>query len=357
MVKNKGFTLIELLAVIVILAIIALIAVPIVLNIIDDTREESNKRSVEMYGKAIQNSIARHQLNGGDSVSGKFTSNGKTITNGIITLDIDYDNAEVICSTIEIFGNGNIYLDNCKVNNQNVDYVYGADKYETETLSKTLIFNPIQSKTLKNYRIYGNSEGLGEVSDNGYIIPVEVKGKNLFNSAIISDGIIAGSISPSYKRFDMRLNSGTYTITFSKEIYKQSSNITTFASGAQDFTTNTFVITETKDISFQFRGSNKYGEDKQTSEFYNSLKIQIEEGNISTEYEPYVEPVKFNIVLTNPLMEDEYIDFETQKVMKSDGTVKENITLPSITTLSVPTTIIEVGTTRVPSKIEAIILK
>ena len=39
--KKKGFTLIELLAVIVILAIIALIATPIILNIISDSKEES----------------------------------------------------------------------------------------------------------------------------------------------------------------------------------------------------------------------------------------------------------------------------------------------------------------------------
>ena len=42
---KKGFTLIELLAVIVILAIIALIATPIVLNIINDAKEESELRS------------------------------------------------------------------------------------------------------------------------------------------------------------------------------------------------------------------------------------------------------------------------------------------------------------------------
>ena len=43
--NSKGFTLIELLAVIVILAIIALIATPIVLGIIEDSRQSSNKLS------------------------------------------------------------------------------------------------------------------------------------------------------------------------------------------------------------------------------------------------------------------------------------------------------------------------
>jgi type IV pilus assembly protein PilA len=46
---KKGFTLIELLAVIVILAIIALIATPIVLNIINDTKESAALRSADFY--------------------------------------------------------------------------------------------------------------------------------------------------------------------------------------------------------------------------------------------------------------------------------------------------------------------
>ena len=46
---KKGFTLIELLAVIVILAIIALIATPIVLSIINDSKESASLRRAEMY--------------------------------------------------------------------------------------------------------------------------------------------------------------------------------------------------------------------------------------------------------------------------------------------------------------------
>ena len=62
--KEKGFTLIELLAVIVILAIIALIATPIILGIIKDSKEESNKRSAELYIDAVEQAMARKNLNG-----------------------------------------------------------------------------------------------------------------------------------------------------------------------------------------------------------------------------------------------------------------------------------------------------
>ena len=60
--KVKGFTLIELLAVIVILAIIALIAIPIVLNIIKDTKEESKKISAENYLSAVEQAIVKRNI-------------------------------------------------------------------------------------------------------------------------------------------------------------------------------------------------------------------------------------------------------------------------------------------------------
>ena len=56
--RKNGFTLIELLAVIVILAIIALIATPIVLSIIDNTKQSSMLRSAEMYLKGVETSVA-----------------------------------------------------------------------------------------------------------------------------------------------------------------------------------------------------------------------------------------------------------------------------------------------------------
>lgn len=60
--KKRGFTLIELLAVIVILAIIALISVPIVINIINDTKTSSEKESVELYIDSVKKAMARKQL-------------------------------------------------------------------------------------------------------------------------------------------------------------------------------------------------------------------------------------------------------------------------------------------------------
>lgn len=52
--NKKGFTLIELLAVIVILAIIALIATPIILGIINDSRESAKERSAELVVNSVE---------------------------------------------------------------------------------------------------------------------------------------------------------------------------------------------------------------------------------------------------------------------------------------------------------------
>ena len=54
MKKNKGFTLIELLAIIVILAVIAVITVPIILNIIDNSKKGAITDSAYGYKDALQ---------------------------------------------------------------------------------------------------------------------------------------------------------------------------------------------------------------------------------------------------------------------------------------------------------------
>ena len=59
---RKGFTLIELLSVIVILSIIALIAVPIVINIINDVKTNSDKNAVKLYLDTVEKSIVRKNL-------------------------------------------------------------------------------------------------------------------------------------------------------------------------------------------------------------------------------------------------------------------------------------------------------
>jgi len=119
---KKGFTLIELLAVIVILAIIALIATPIILGIINDAREESNERSVELYASAIKNAIAAHQLRKGKEVLPGTYNESKPLP-----FEVEYD-GKVDCENVIITETGKVSLDKCTVNGGTKEYSYGIEE-------------------------------------------------------------------------------------------------------------------------------------------------------------------------------------------------------------------------------------
>ena len=97
---KKGFTLIELLAVIVILAIIALIATPIVLNIINDTKESATLRSADFYLDGVEYAISKKILNGATIEDGEYsitedgnvcmgTLNDNACTGDIMEIEVD----------------------------------------------------------------------------------------------------------------------------------------------------------------------------------------------------------------------------------------------------------------------------
>ena len=136
--KLKGFTLIELLAVIVILAIIALISVPIVLNLINDAKNESDKRSIDLYGKAIELAIARKSLI--EKVpTGNYKTNGNTLTleDNEFSFEVEYEGSKVECNLIQLNDDMSIALDDCKVNDKKIDYSYGQIYTKLEYLEST----------------------------------------------------------------------------------------------------------------------------------------------------------------------------------------------------------------------------
>ena len=90
---KKGFTLIELLAVIVILAIIALIATPIVLSIINDSKNSAILRSADNYLDTVGLSITSAMLH-----NKKITDGVYNITDtGDICLE---DTVDSVCNNI-----------------------------------------------------------------------------------------------------------------------------------------------------------------------------------------------------------------------------------------------------------------
>ena len=153
--KNKGFTLMELLAVIVILAIIALIATPIILNIIKNSKEESEKRSIEMYADSLKNSIAKYQLSGKKLEVNKLeTTDGRNFAN-IENFKVEYD-GNVVCKIIEVYEDGNIYLDKCKVNDSVKEYKYGKKQLTSISFAEDsweTIAENVKAGNLTNYKV------------------------------------------------------------------------------------------------------------------------------------------------------------------------------------------------------------
>lgn len=122
---KKGFTLIELLGVIVILAIISLVATPVMINIIQNAKESSNQRSVELYAKAIMNAYVEYGMINNTSPSGYSD----------IEPYISMDNEPPDCEK-KLYPNGSVYL-SCTIDQKtytygNLYYCYSKGSKSTE---------------------------------------------------------------------------------------------------------------------------------------------------------------------------------------------------------------------------------
>ena len=129
--RKNGFTLIELLAVMVVLAILALIAVPIVLNIIKDARNNSNKRSIESYARAIDYAVSEYMSENPDQ---------EIVTWEDVKDRVEYK-GKVECQWGENLSSishaGEITLHGCKVNNKtNITYQYVKGKVTEEKIEE-----------------------------------------------------------------------------------------------------------------------------------------------------------------------------------------------------------------------------
>ena len=178
---KKGFTLIELLAVIVILAIIALIATPIILGIINDAKEDSNKRSIENYAHAVELAVARYAADKGGVIPvGEYTVNGKELINKDSnaepkTLEVDYK-GDKITGDVSITSDSKVVLSQIKVNGSSQIYDYsekdgvtsGEVKEEGENEQASSPFKVTNDGLLIHYERQGN--------ETSVIVPAEVNG-------------------------------------------------------------------------------------------------------------------------------------------------------------------------------------
>ena len=134
---RRGFTLVELLAVIVILAIIALITIPAVMRMIESSTMNSYRRSVDLYGKAVNNAVIEYQT---DMVEKGQPSN---VTFDNIEPYMEYEGNDVDCKIKQIYSDKTILLTECYVDEELVlaekNRGYGNENYYYYTNSKKKI--------------------------------------------------------------------------------------------------------------------------------------------------------------------------------------------------------------------------
>ena len=167
--RNKGFTLIELLAVIVILAIIALIATPVILNIINDSRVESKKRSAENYLDAVEQAVVRRNMYG-DFRPTECEIDGKTLTckgyeDSLLTINV----------TGKVPTSGTIYfVDNSVAGNTQLEY---SDYVITMGADKKLVIDSLSDAVPTCEVIKGDGSNIGDeiscAEEEFYIIEID----------------------------------------------------------------------------------------------------------------------------------------------------------------------------------------
>ena len=121
--NKKGFTLIELLAIIVILAIIAVITVPLILGIIDESKQKASVASAYGFKEGIEKDYAKRLLNNNtQNLNGTYT-----ITNGKINnQDVSISGTKPSNGTLTYQNNklvsGCLTIDGYKVQYQNDEF-------------------------------------------------------------------------------------------------------------------------------------------------------------------------------------------------------------------------------------------
>ena len=216
--KKNAFTLIELLAVIVIISIIALIAIPIILNVINDSKENAFKESIngivdsamlestliikdeELLYKYENNNWGESKLNIDGKipryVEVKVNKEGKVryaITDGFYCAMKEYDN-EINIKRISSENNDKkVEEQYCKLD---AAIPTDASCFEYSEQSTYIIIN--------DYKCFSkNSYGLPVITN--LVIPEKINGKNVTeidSSAFRDKGLTSVVISNSVKHID-----------------------------------------------------------------------------------------------------------------------------------------------------------
>ena len=367
--KQTGITLIALTITIIVLLILASITIATTAGNsgIFNKTVQAKRTAEEISNMTEMNALVQEEKvkNGGKIDYAKFLSNTNKIVRFLNDLGYEYDYNGVFLSGTEA-----LRIDE----NGNIDG-YRNNSINSENKSSITATTAADKMYATNYRIYGNSiqdttegdpspdnpieiESVGDLVVEGdsdflehggkYRIPVTVSGKNLFNIneyldpskytnpsttmpkvSVSGNKITIANLAALSIKSDIlkKLKPSTgYSISFKKR---------TLESGeTSNVTYRVAIIPPSGNPSYVTYGGNyanrvlpddlspyKFLTIYATNNGVISLEgIQIEEGSTITEYEPYFEPVTYNIYLDEPLRKvgdyADYIDLGQQKVVR-----------------------------------------
>ena len=204
---------------------------------------------------------------------------------------------------------------------------------ESETLPFTFKSN---GRRLKNYQIYGNTGGVGDLDTETekYIIPVVLQNKNILKNTSPSRtfGNLTATVQPDGTVILNGTSPSTAFIDINTKVFVESGMI--LSGCPSGGSANTYCLRATKLSTESY--ANQTGDDIvfTSSENYKiSIRINanytcdnlifrpmIRYPNTDGVFVAYEEPAIKNISLDSPLDDGDYIDFREQKRFNSDNT-------------------------------------
>lgn len=355
MKNRKGFTLVELLAVIAILAILMVIAIPGIITLFNNAKTNAFITEAKAVYKAASQKYNADVFATGQTTQ-DYTTGDLDLNGSDIQYLVNFKNNKMVYFYVQngenilTLNNSDIKISDITENKKSIDTE--GTKLALDN-SKTVIDNT-KDGTLKNYRIYGNAEGIKNINIVSY-------GKNLFDNNF--DNYIEMTSSSTYS-----LSNNVYTFTNSTDASSQRAQFfipSRYFESGKWYTIScqiNYSINSSRKITMGYGTSVLFkelfeiknqalptGESIQmftksftpdfsaypvetyknlniyfylgTNETITVSNIQIEEGTSATTYDEKG-PKTIVIKLTNPLFENDYIDYAKQQIVRENGSIE-----------------------------------